>query len=94
MPCSPPVHGELKKVYLTSRLGMKHCRADRVRLIYRLIHMTCADLWVWVCNMHSLQLPRAGGCSQVEGSLAVLLCRDRFLGPVQTCIQALPYFLR
>jgi len=58
-----------------------------------MIRMTCADLWVWVCNIHSLQLPRAGGCSQVEGSLAVLLCRDLCLSPVQTCLQALLHFL-
>lgn len=56
--------------------------------------MMCADLWLWVCNTHSLQLPHAGGGSQVQGGLAVLLCWDLILGPVQTWLQALPSFLR
>lgn len=70
---------------LQSRQGEMPVHSDPV---------VCAGLWVWVCNIHSLQLPHAGRGSQVQGGLAVLLCWDLLLGPVQTWLQALPSFLR
>lgn len=84
MLCSPRAWGPEEG--LPDRQGGDgtHCRADWVRCIYGMIRVTRADLWVWVCNIHSLQLPHAGGCSEVEGGLAVLFCWDLFLGPVQT----------